>query len=161
MHCLLIPEIKSFFRNILSFSLVLRDKTLLQKKYPFLLTFDMKIFYIKIHQNIPEEHSPSSPSFNRFTPTTSPRILLHHPSKLGVALRWYADSFWPSKEIENWISGSLIEHKVTAYTLYRRFQHCNQGGRTWQAFGGGKNGHETFRQACIYHFRDKCVSFCA
>ena len=24
-----------------------------------------------------------------------------------------------------------------------------QGGRTWQAFGGGKNGHETFRQARI------------
>ena len=24
-----------------------------------------------------------------------------------------------------------------------------QGGRTWQAFGGDKNGHETFRQARI------------
>ena len=24
-----------------------------------------------------------------------------------------------------------------------------QGGRTWQAVGGGKNGHETFRQARI------------
>ena len=34
-----------------------------------------------------------------------------------------------------------------------------QGGRTWQAFGGGKNGHETFRQARIYSFRDKCVVF--
>ena len=34
-----------------------------------------------------------------------------------------------------------------------------QGGRTWQAFGGGKNGHETFRQASIYNFRDKCVVF--
>ena len=34
-----------------------------------------------------------------------------------------------------------------------------QGGRTWQAFGGGKNGHETFRQAHIYNFRDKCVVF--
>ena len=32
-----------------------------------------------------------------------------------------------------------------------------QAGRTWQAFGGGKNGHETFRQARIYNFRDKCV----
>ena len=29
-----------------------------------------------------------------------------------------------------------------------------QGGRTWQAFGGGKNGHETFRQARIYNFCD-------
>ena len=34
-----------------------------------------------------------------------------------------------------------------------------QGGRTWQAFGGGKHGHETFRQACNYNFRDKCVVF--
>ena len=34
-----------------------------------------------------------------------------------------------------------------------------QGGRTWQAFGGGKSGHETFRQARIYNFRDKCVVF--
>ena len=25
--------------------------------------------------------------------------------------------------------------------------------------GRGKNGHETFRQACIYNFRDKCVVF--
>ena len=33
------------------------------------------------------------------------------------------------------------------------------GGRTWQAFGGGKNGHETFCQARIYNFRDKCVVF--
>ena len=35
----------------------------------------------------------------------------------------------------------------------------HQGGRTWLAFGGGKNGHETFRQAHIYNFRDKCVVF--
>ena len=34
-----------------------------------------------------------------------------------------------------------------------------QGGRTWQAFGRGKNGHGTFRQARIYNFRDKCVVF--
>ena len=34
-----------------------------------------------------------------------------------------------------------------------------QGGRTWQAFGGGKNGHETFRQARIYKFRNKCLVF--
>ena len=35
----------------------------------------------------------------------------------------------------------------------------NQGGRTWQAFGGGKHDHETFRQARNYNFRDKCVVF--
>ena len=34
-----------------------------------------------------------------------------------------------------------------------------QGGRTWQAFGGGKHGHETFRQVRNYNFRDKCVVF--
>ena len=34
-----------------------------------------------------------------------------------------------------------------------------QGGRTWQAFGGGKHGHETFRQASNYNFPDKCVVF--
>ena len=34
-----------------------------------------------------------------------------------------------------------------------------QGGRTWQPFVGGKNGHEKFRQARIYNFRDKCVVF--
>ena len=28
-----------------------------------------------------------------------------------------------------------------------------QGGRTWQTFVGGKNGHENFRQARIYNFR--------
>ena len=34
-----------------------------------------------------------------------------------------------------------------------------QGGRTWQPFVGGKNGHENFRQARIYNFRDKRVVF--
>ena len=34
-----------------------------------------------------------------------------------------------------------------------------QGGRTWQPFVGGKNGHENFGQARIYNFRDKCVVF--
>ena len=36
---------------------------------------------------------------------------------------------------------------------------ANQGGRTWQTFVGGKNGHENFRQARIYDFRNKCVVF--
>ena len=31
------------------------------------------------------------------------------------------------------------------------------GGRTWQPLVGGKNGHENFRQARFYNFRDKCV----
>ena len=36
---------------------------------------------------------------------------------------------------------------------------ASQGGRSWQPFGEGKNGHENFRQAHIYYFRDKCVTF--
>ena len=43
--------------------------------------------------------------------------------------------------------------------LNRIYYKEDQGGRTWQAFGGGKNGQETFRQARIYNFRDKCVVF--
>ena len=34
-----------------------------------------------------------------------------------------------------------------------------QGGRTWQPFVEGKNGHENFRQARMYNFRDKCDVF--
>ena len=34
-----------------------------------------------------------------------------------------------------------------------------QGGRSWQPFGEGKNGHANFRQARICYFRDKCVVF--
>ena len=41
----------------------------------------------------------------------------------------------------------------------QQWYHWMQGGRTWQAFGGGKNGHETFRQARMYNFRDKCDVF--
>ena len=50
-----------------------------------------------------------------------------------------------------------------------QMQHCSwplapwntiwQAGRTWQPFVGGKNGHENFRQARIYNFRDKCIVF--
>ena len=32
-----------------------------------------------------------------------------------------------------------------------------QGGRTWQPFVGGKNGHENLGQMGIYNFRDICV----
>ena len=34
-----------------------------------------------------------------------------------------------------------------------------QGGRSWQPFVGGKNGHKNFGQARIYHFCDKCIVF--
>ena len=44
------------------------------------------------------------------------------------------------------------------------YKHCEnrlsiQVGRTWQPFVVGKNGHENFRQARIYNFRDKCIVF--
>ena len=35
-----------------------------------------------------------------------------------------------------------------------------QGGRTWQNFDGGKNGHENFRQACIYNFATNASFLC-
>ena len=45
-------------------------------------------------------------------------------------------------------------------TISRIRVHCGaQGGKTWQPFVGGKNGHENFRQARIYNFHDKCVVF--
>ena len=34
-----------------------------------------------------------------------------------------------------------------------------QGGRSWQPFDQGKNGHKNFRQTRIYFFRDKYVDF--
>ena len=54
----------------------------------------------------------------------------------------------------------LIQHFIfTSVGLFSYKVEGPQGGRTWQAFGRGKNGHETFRQARIYNFRDKCVVF--
>ena len=40
--------------------------------------------------------------------------------------------------------------------LCRPFQ---QGGRSWQPFGEGKNGQKNFRQSSIYFFCDKCIVF--
>ena len=72
-----------------------------------------------------------------------------------------------SKALYN--NSGKIKLLVFIYTIYCISKYKNvivelsymykQGGRTWQAFGGGKNGHETFRQARIYNFRDKCVVF--
>ena len=49
-------------------------------------------------------------------------------------------------------------HLINKRNLYN-FCCRHQGGRTWQAFGGGKHGHETFCQARIYNFRNKCNVF--
>ena len=53
----------------------------------------------------------------------------------------------------------MICKRTVKYWRACQLASSAQGGRTWQAFGGGKNGHETFRQARIYNFRDKCVVF--
>ena len=64
-----------------------------------------------------------------------------------------------------WYKNSLVSLKnlisnLEAWLLIKCPQHiCNQGGRTWQPFVGGKNGHENFRQTRIYNFCDKCVVF--
>ena len=56
-------------------------------------------------------------------------------------------------------SQSLVFCSIPHKHTNQRKSLVKQGGRTWQAFGGGKHGHETFRQASNYNFRDKCVVF--
>ena len=41
----------------------------------------------------------------------------------------------------------------------RKPSTCAPGWQNLAAFRRGKNGHENFRQARIYNFRDKCVVF--
>ena len=55
-----------------------------------------------------------------------------------------------------WSHVRLCSHKALRR---ERCSNCQQGGRTWQPFVGGRNGHENFRQARIYNFRDKCDVF--
>ena len=50
----------------------------------------------------------------------------------------YCQSIWAMR----WIYPHNTRTQIWEY---------QQGGRTWQAFGRGKNGHETFRQARIYN----------
>ena len=45
----------------------------------------------------------------------------------------------------------MITH--TPYHTDRDFFNTNQGGRSWQPFGEGKNGHTNLSQARIYYFR--------
>ena len=52
-----------------------------------------------------------------------------------------------------------FRNRLQGITEQPQINTLKQGGRTWQAFGGGKHGHETFRQARNYNFRDKCVVF--
>ena len=72
-----------------------------------------------------------------------------HPPIMGLlpVIWWIANKY-----IYNYWQGTpilLVESSVI----------LSQGGRSWQAFGGGKHGYETFRQARNYNFRDKCVVF--
>ena len=50
-----------------------------------------------------------------------------------------------------------LDAKFGSYVSYQVY--IEQGGRTWQPFVEGKNGHENFRQTHVYNFRDKCVIF--
>ena len=52
----------------------------------------------------------------------------------------------------------MLKEFVTYFVSFQRIL-VSQGGRIWQPFGGGKNGHESFRQARIYNFCDQCVVF--
>ena len=77
---------------------------------------------------------------------------------------------------------TLKERKMDAYVLLKILKYCTDSPARsyqlkyainetlitknnltgWQDLAGfrrGKNGHETFRQARIYNFRDKCVVF--
>ena len=56
-------------------------------------------------------------------------------------------------QISSKLVSKLLQVVITNHVV------SEQGGSTWQAFGRGKNGHETFRQARIYNFHDKCVVF--
>ena len=52
------------------------------------------------------------------------------------------------------------QNTIVGVVVFQRIPFAEkQGGRTWQPFVRGKNGHEIFRQARIYYFCDKCVVF--
>ena len=52
----------------------------------------------------------------------------------------------------------MLKEFVAHFVSFQRIL-VSQGGRTWQPFVGGKNGHENFRQARFYNFCNKCVIF--
>ena len=51
--------------------------------------------------------------------------------------------------VEGGMNSFILE---TPYQLTIIQDICMQGGRGWQPFGEGKNGHKIFRQTCIYYF---------
>ena len=61
--------------------------------------------------------------------------------------------------LRKWRCSNCCRTKRNECTLLFVSGVVKQGGRTWQPFVGGKNGHENFRQARIYNFCDKCVVF--
>ena len=48
---------------------------------------------------------------------------------------------------------------ILILTNFEKKLPSEQGGRSWQPFGEGKNGHQSFRQPRICYFRDKCIVF--
>ena len=78
-----------------------------------------------------------------------------------IIQRWiYQSKMYWSSPPSSW---SRIQVTVSPIAASRTFRSCDfsshQGGRTWQPFVGGKNGHENFRQTRIHNVRDKCVVF--
>ena len=53
----------------------------------------------------------------------------------------------------------MLVTNLLTYSIVELSTSCNQGGRSWQHFGKGKNDHKNFCQARVYYFRDKCVVF--
>ena len=64
------------------------------------------------------------------------------------------------EKFENSVFITLNEFSEAVIYQYQIYHHHYiQSVRTWQPFVGDKNGHENFRQARIYNFRDKCVVY--
>lgn len=53
-----------------------------------------------------------------------------------------------------------VQIQVDVFVIFFILTICEklpseQGGRSWQPFNEGKNGHQSFRQSRICYFRDK------
>ena len=73
-----------------------------------------------------------------------------------LTLSSQAASFHPKRGARATTKYEIFKTRILKFN---KIVNYNQGGRTWQPFVGGKNGHANFRQARTYNFRDKCVVF--
>ena len=71
---------------------------------------------------------------------------------------------WP---VQNWgqngkfgdVNLCAVTEVIPTFSYVFNNHNHDQGGRSWQPFGEGKNGHTSFRQARFCYFCDKCVVF--